>query len=307
MPDRNDFTPPPPEPLPGDRKRALRARLLAAADTPSVSPARSWLVPGLAAAAVLAIVAAGAYVASRDGDSGGPGSREEVPVGVTTTSTTSTTPSADSSRPVTPDPSTVPPTVTAAAPPATPSTAPGGGPGSCDKDIEQLGEPGLHGASVTAQRTTGPATTSLYETKSAWIVCDDLTASDGGAPTLFALHEKAQGYKPDVSTLKVSDNIITNPDGTVRYDQFVAAGRDFDGVRAISYVFPDGHIEDAVVGQNGLWSMNYLANGGLFLEPDTNLTTLDPIEVTVHYTSGDVRTFSLKWGLDTCAQINHGC
>ena len=30
---------------------------------------------------------------------------------------------------------------------------------------------------------------------------------------------------------------------------------------------------------------------GLFLQHGTNVTKLDPIEVTVHYTSGDVKTF----------------
>jgi hypothetical protein len=173
---------------------------------------------------------------------------------------------------------------------------PGGAVGSCDKDIEQLGGPSLHGASVTAQRTTGPATTWLYETKTAWIVCDDLTASDGGAPTLFAPHDKAEAYQPSVSTLNVSDNLITRSGGTWRYAQFVAGGRDFDGVQAISYAFPDGHVEDAVVGQNVLWSMNYLATGGLFLQHGTNVTKLDPIKVTVHFTNEDVKTFSLRWG-----------
>ncbi len=307
MSDHNSITPPPPEPLPSDRKRTIRARLVAAANTPPGSSPRRWLVPGLAAAAVLTIIGAGAFAASRDGDSGAPGSGGQVPVGGTTSSTTSTRPSAAASSPVAPDPSTVPPTVTTVPPPAPTPTAPGGAVGSCDKDIEQLGDPSLHGASVTAQRTTGPATTWLYETKSAWIVCDDLTASDGGAPTLFAPHNKAETYRPSVSTLKVSDNLVTGSGGNWLYAQFVAGGRDFDGVRAISYAFPDGHVEDAVVGQNGLWSMNYLATGGLFLQHGTNVTKLDPIEVTVHLTNGAVKTFSLRWGLDTCAQINHGC
>jgi hypothetical protein len=35
-----------------------------------------------------------------------------------------------------------------------------------------------------------------------------------------------------------------------------------------------------------------------------------PIEVTVEYTDavgGGSETFVLRWGLDTCAQLNHGC
>ncbi len=179
---------------------------------------------------------------------------------------------------------------------------------TCKRAIHELvGYPSLRGAAVTAERDYGPGRTYLYETKTAWVMCDSLSALGGGAPTLFAVHDKTQPYKPDASTLAVSGNTITNPDGSWRYRQFVAGGRDFDGVRSISYVFPDGHVEHAVVGKTGLWSMVYLPTGGVFMDPHTNETRLNPIKVKVHYTSGWVQVLPLRWGFDTCAQINHGC
>lgn len=324
MSDRNDLTPPPDERVPDDRKRAIRAQLLASADSRPTTPGRRWLAPGLAAAAVLTIVGLGAFAANRYDSSIAPGSTETLaPAGRATTPLSagpsddpsapgrpsptdpSDDPSAPGDPPPTEAPSSVPETTAAPSVQATPpaeSTA-----DACEDEVKLLHEPTLRGASVTAERGYGSGTTYLYETKSAWVVCDDLSASDGGSPTLFSPHDKSQSYQPDTSTLAISENVITKPDGTWASAQYVAAGRDFDGVQAISYAFPDGHTEDAVVGRNGLWSMTYLATDGPLFNPRTNALDLEPIEVTVDYTSGDDRTFTLEWALDTCAQINHGC
>jgi hypothetical protein len=78
-------------------------------------------------------------------------------------------------------------------------------------------------------------------------------------------------------------------------------------VQAIRYEFPDGHIENAVVGESGMWSMLYLPTEGPLADPRVNETTLDPIQVTVHYTDGHTDGFALEWGQDTCGQVNHGC
>ncbi len=109
---------------------------------------------------------------------------------------------------------------------------------------------------------------------------------------------------PILATLAVSEN--TSLDQTW-VDQFVAGGEDFDGVASITYTFPDGHVERATVGQSGMWSMVYLPTSGPFAVPNLNETTLDPIQVSVDYTDGHSDTFTLQWGVDTCAQINHGC
>lgn len=158
-------------------------------------------------------------------------------------------------------------------------------------------------------------TTYLYETKSAWVVCDDSTAVPGGprsergyTPTLVSSHLKSGSYQPDTSTLAISENWLSKPNSGWPASTFrFAAGRDFDGVQAISYTFPDNHTAQAVVGQNGLWSRTYLPTDGILTDQKTNTFNLDPIEVTVDYTGRETETFTLRWGLDTCAQLNHGC
>ncbi len=238
-----------------------------------------------------------------------------APEGTAVTTLTKAPPTA-TTAPVVKPPTTAVPTPGQPPTEPAPSTVGPGDPGvptgpppatSCAQEIAHAAEPSLRGAVVTAERDYGPGTTYLYETKAAWVVCDDLTATDGGAPTLLSFHDKARRYEPYAVTTAVSENLITNSDGSWVYDQFVAGGRDFDGGQAITYVFPDGHVEDAVVGRNGLWSMVYLATDGVFMDPNTNETLLDPIEVRVRYTSGDIHTFTLRWGIDTCAQLNHGC
>jgi hypothetical protein len=293
MPDFPGCTPPPAQRMPESSKARVRQRLHAAMHGEPAKPQRRWLAPGLAAAAALAVVG-GTFVAmsyNRDGgDVGGVGAPLQPADG-----TSSGAPTPDDPTQPTTSPSLLKPK-TAADPART-----------CDQEIGQSIGPRLPGASVTAQRDSGPGTTYLYETKTAWIVCDDLTASDGGGPTLLSLVNKSRPYQPDTSTLAVSENLITNPDGRWVYEQFVAGGPDFEGVEAISYAFPDGHTEDAVVGENGLWSMTYLASDGVLFDPKVNEVDLDPITVTVRHAGGHVSTFTLAWGLDTCAQINHGC
>jgi len=192
-------------------------------------------------------------------------------------------------------------------PPLTATPGPPTGHISCPTELGDLGDPSLRGATVTAERGYGPWTTYLYETKSTWIVCDDFAAQGGGRPTLLAPHDESKPYEPDVSTLAISENSAWKPDGAPGDYQLLAAGRDFAGVRAISYTFPDKHTEQAVVGQNGLWSMTYLPADGILADPKTNTFNLDPIQVTVDYTDGGTKVFTLQWGLDTCAQVNHGC
>lgn len=305
----DDISPPPPEPLPERRKQEMRHQLLAAATSADSSARGSWLVPALAAAAVLAIVGAGAVVLDHDGDGGEPGSVGLQPAGrggpvvpgpgVTTATATAATHA--------PPPRVRPGTSTVTAPAAPyPPTGHGelGEATTCQQEIDALAEPSLDGATVTADRDYGAGVTSLFETKSGWIVCDTWATIDGGAPTLFSVHEKSGQYEPNVSTLAVSENFGS---GDPLPAEYVAGGRDFDGVQAIAYTFPDGHVEDAVVGQTGLWSMVYLPTSGVLTDLDQNEATLDPITVRVSLTNGDEATYTLQWGEDTCAQINHGC
>lgn len=70
----------------------------------------------------------------------------------------------------------------------------------------------------------------------------------------------------------------------------------------VSYTFPDGHTERATTTTDDQgrtwWRMVYSYDGG---EPDPT-----PIRVTVRY-SGAQKDYSLKPGVDTCAQANETC
>lgn len=306
-----ELNPPSPDPLTYERKLAMREELLASTGKGRARRGHPWLVPGLAAAAVVGIVAVGAVVVQHTG-SGPSGSASPIaPAGHGDTpgghgaASVQTTPSAGHhhlaatsapqvGRHVIRRGTRVFPTKGGALL-HTPVT-------TCQQEIAGLGVPGLDGATMTAERSYGDYSTSLYETKTDWIVCDTGATTDGGAPTLFSPHQKADPYQPNLETLAVSQNYSMD-DST--WAEFVAAGRDFDGVESISYAFPDGHVQNAVIGVNGLWSMTYLPTGGPLTTG--NLNGLDPIQVTVDYTDGHTDTFTLQWGLNTCAQANHGC
>ncbi len=315
-----ELTPPPDQPLSADRRQEMREHLLSAAgqgDGPGPARRPGWLIPGLAAAAVVSVIGTGVYLANANDSST---STPLLPAGTSTSTsqpTSQAVPSPDGPpdtiqdtvvlRTTAPQGTATPPTPTVQVPPIRPTAQ------NCADAVNELiqqGEPELAGATVTAQRAGDRGTTYLYESKSAWVICDDFAGGDGGLPTLLAAHSKQKPYVPSAKTLQISDNTIGGPNTANWHYQYFAAGADFDGVQAISYTFPDGHTEDAVVGQNGMWSMNYQPTSGPLADPKTNYNNLGPIKVTVAYTqsggsSND--TFTLPWGLGTCGQTNHGC
>ncbi len=303
--ERPDLTPPVPDPLPEERKRALRAQLLAATGKNPATSRRGWLVPGLAAAAVAAIVATGVYLTNDDGSSRSTSPLRPAGGADASAETTGPVPPppADTTVPAETAPSAY---VSIGSPAVDPPRAE-----NCADAVNELitqAAPPLAGAAPTASRAGAIGTTYLYESKAAWVVCDDFASVDGGAPTLLQWHLKRDSYAPTAKTVGISENHVGKA-GQLDH-QYFAGGRDFDGVRAISYAFPDGHTEDAVVGQDGLWSMNYQPTTGVLVDPHTNERRLDPIKVTVTYTAavgGGTDTFTLAWGLGTCGQTNHGC
>lgn len=82
------------------------------------------------------------------------------------------------------------------------------------------------------------------------------------------------------------------------------------GASAQVATFPDGHVEEATTETDDQgrtwWRMEYTSYVGVLSRPDTNETDLDPIMVDVSL-SGTAPRIELRWGLDTCAQANHGC
>ena len=67
----DDLTPPPDEALPEQSRARIRAELLAAAQDGRIAGRSPWLVPLVAAAAVLAVVGVGAWVVQVGGDESG--------------------------------------------------------------------------------------------------------------------------------------------------------------------------------------------------------------------------------------------
>ena len=73
----------------------------------------------------------------------------------------------------------------------------------------------------------------------------------------------------------------------------------------VAYTFPDGHTEHATKATDDQgrtwWRMVYVYDDGGGSELDK-----PEIEVTVSL-SGVQKEYPLAWGMDTCAQANHGC
>jgi hypothetical protein len=78
-----------------------------------------------------------------------------------------------------------------------------------------------------------------------------------------------------------------------------AGGRLPDGVTGVSYAFPDGHTEDAVV-RDGFWAMQYFSD-------DQIAEGLDwPSKVEVNLGGPNGRTILLDYTAQ-CNQVSHGC
>ena len=252
-------------------------------------PRRSVLVPVLAACSVAAVVAVGVAL-TRDGGS----DPEAAPSGGGTSGTTSVTETPEPTQPTSADA-----TEAACPDPASPGVTVT----ELTEELQRVGcairdnppsscadEVGIAGARLAAEI----GTTSLWENDQRWVVCDTFASQDGGVPTLLTTYANGEGLTPSPDTLAISENHLMQGGS-----QYFAAGRVFPGAGPITYHFPDGHDERATT-RNGLWVMNYVLTQGKLGRGDSR--GLDPITVTV-----DGQTFTLEWGLGTCAQTNHGC
>jgi hypothetical protein len=114
-----------------------------------------------------------------------------------------------------------------------------------------------------------------------------LTPSEG-----VATYRVSSVYPPwphSSAVIRVAGGIV--PEGATAFD--------------VSYTFPNGGTEHAtkVTDDQGRtwWRMLYVYEDG-----GGNELRKPPITVQVSY-SGVQHTYRLRWGLDTCAQANHGC
>lgn len=286
-----DLTPPPGRRLDDDTKARLRAELIAATGDPGqASRTRGWLVPAVAAAAVAGLLAGGTWLLSGGGDNLG----QPTGGGNDPTATTADEPTA-TEEPTSPgvaeetNPPPLPTITTGAAAAINPEEV-------CGSAVT------LEGATLTAFHPYDLTTVTIWTAGDRWQLCDTFAATDGGEPTLFAIQS---GNADQPERLRLSQNTV-EVDGKLR-SEYVAGGLIPDGVTRITYTFPDGTTVDATF-EGDAWTMAYLPRTGpLSGESNVNFTTLDP--VTVHVWAGDDNAdeYQLEWGVDTCAQINHGC
>lgn len=280
----SDLTPPPDEPMPDQARARIREELLRTARSGSSAP--RWAAPALAAAAVLVVAGAAAWAVQLGG--GSPDSAGAPATG--TSSTPSPPPLPPPSAPMSGS-QTVPPPL-----PAPSSPQPGQvGAAPCEDEATMV----LPGAEQAVSLPDGDATTSFWVTGDRFVLCDVR------AGTTTVHHPLPLTPAMSVETFRVSSVYVPTHNGfrSIR----VAGGLVPDGAMAydVRYTFPDGSVEVANTATDDQgrtwWVMVHAA-------PDSGGSEMDdpPIEATVSL-SGVQHTFALEWGVDTCAQANHGC
>lgn len=272
-----DPTPPPDERLPDQSRARIRAELLEAAQ--AGPPPRRWLVPGAVAAAVLLVAGIAAWAVQAGGDTSDHTPDDGVPP-VAATSTTAA-------------PSPV------GTPTATPTPGNGHqvGTGSCADELADV----LPGAQEAASFGTGAEQwdTSFWVRDDRFVLCDrragvttvhhPLPLEPVDRASTYAVSSVSPDWPHSDAVIRVAGGIV--PAGATAFD--------------VAYTFPNGGTQhaDVTTDHQGRtwWRMLYVYDAGRGNELDQ-----PPIEVTVSY-SGAQEHYTLRWGLDTCAQANHGC
>lgn len=302
-----DLTPPPDRDLDPRRHNAIRAVLTIEED------GRRPFVPVLAAAATVAAIAAAAVAVPKltepEPPAGGSGPA------VTSTSTTRPATSASITRPVTPKPpravgsessgTTAPRDRVITPKPSRPPeqtcramldgyrTTPSGSPVRAFANAPlKASLPGRWGTSM------------IFAENDRWVGCD----TAGYRFNHGSIREPASTTPPAVTdndafaVSQYAQSRNWSPTGDW-YEFYWAAGVLPAGVSGIEYTFPDGKTEQARV-TGRFWLMQHAADEPL----QEGVPQGDPIRVTLRRSDGSaVRTFTLQWGSQTCAHINHGC
>jgi hypothetical protein len=273
----SDLTPPPEEPMSDHARARIREQLLRGTYAGAAAPTRRWVVPGLAAAAVVLVAAMAAWAVQLGGDGGSDG----APVA----STSSVAPTVAGSE--------KPREMSSSAPPEEAGQV---GRGACPDELTHV-LPGAEEA-VSFPASSG-GMTSFWVKGDRFVLCDERAGittvhhplpltpvEDTGTYRVSSIYPPAaQGYR----TIRVAGGVV--PDGAMAFD--------------VRYTFPDGHTEaatNATDDQGRTWwrmAYEYQDGGGNELDQP-------PIEVTVSF-SGVQHTYTLDWAVDTCAQANHGC
>jgi hypothetical protein len=265
-------TPPPDERLPEQSRSRIRADLLAEAQE-GRGGVRRWLAPVVAAAAVLVVVGVAGWAVQAGRDDNGAPAGGPTPTGPS---------GADWSMGWTDDPA--------------PSEPSGKATLNLSTCVDPVGRV-LAGArqAVTFPADEGGGETTMWVAGESYAVCDvragrtivhkpvPMDLDDGITPyQVSSIYPRTDdGFQ----TVQVAGGLV--PEDAVAFD--------------VSYTFPDGHTERATTTTDDegrtWWRMVYSYGG----EPDAT-----PIRVTVSY-SGTQREYSLKPGVDTCAQADETC
>lgn len=274
-----DQQPPAERRLPDQARARVRAELLhhaheRGAATPTRPGRRRWVPAAAAAVAVAAVGVGGALLVQALDDGEGAG----APAGPPSSATAGVTP-----------------------PVPAPSGSPSGPPAPAQEDSPCTRVRELRRATDAGAIEVGETTVRLYENGANWFVCDEWAALDGGEATLFPPQRIGSALARD--QFRVSTNFsLDDPEAA----EFVAGGALPDGsVTAISYAFPDGHVEEAVI-RDGMWAMAYFPTEGPLAAGGRNPPVTD-VPVTVGYRDGTSEEFTIRYPMDFCAQVNHGC
>ncbi len=273
---------PPERPLSGQARAQRRSELMRQI-TDDGRDRRRWLVPAVAVAAVVAVVAVGGAVLA-GGDE--PASDNVGPAGGGTSAPAEPIlPVDEGSAPAEDDPENVPAEGSSSIPVDEP-----GFPVESPQPCSDLRIP-LPGAEELSSIEIGDTTVRLYGNDSKWIICDEWAALDGGAATL--LHPHAFGEPLNQAQLGISMNFsMDDPE----IGEYVAGGALPEGVESITYTFSDGHVEEAVL-EGDMWAMAYFAHARRILDA----ATVDVV------TNGVPERYTLRGLEGFCNQSNHGC
>lgn len=290
----NDHLTPPDEPLDPAAKARIRQQVLAGLDEEK-SRGR-WAVPIAAAAAVAVVATMAGYVALRSPDTSGTTGAPAAPA-----TTAATSPVAE------PTPKEGDASTGTESEPPLPGTEPTPRTERDAACVEGL-RYALKGAEPVLDIAGGLTTGTFYVKGDRWAQCTvgpAATTIAGVAPM-----DAAYTYTEDETTPWQVSTDISDFSRQSMTQLFVAGGPLPEGVTGIGYTFPDGSTRAAEISTDdegrSWWRMEYVVSDGVLADPHQNQTELDPIEVTISL-SGRQYTVQLQWGLDTCAQLNHGC
>jgi len=289
-----DLTPPPEQPMDDQTRARIRSRL---AETTSTEPStrHRWMMPIVAAAAVLVIAFGGAYFAfcpGNEGASPAPGTQESTPPVVET----SAVPSELASEA---------PSLRASDPP---TSQPPGGPGyfefqetTCRDEVAQE----LRGADQVVSWPLPDGEVGIWVAGDRAALCED----SGGTATVHQPRPFPATYPMARETLHWST--VSYMVGETSRSAYVAGGSLPDGVTGITYLWPGNDAEEAQIATdaagNRWWSVGHVPTDGPMVRRGGSLMDLDPVEVTISL-SGTQDHVTLPWGvLNECAQVNHGC